>query len=165
MHSRRYKHPRFVNAGNRANKDDTSIPQRPHPVRRSPEMEAHHLWLVGQEGGKHVIILDEAPVDLCQGCWRLTAQSSEFGTQSLDPGGFDGGIRFRRLMTEDVDIFRAPAAFVAPTPIEPKAPAFATAAAMAGDDTPAMGAWMIGSSTPSKSSSVCGETGMVALLS
>jgi hypothetical protein len=51
-------------------------------------------------------------------------------------------------------IFRAPAAFVAPTPIEPNAPPFPTAAAMAGDDTPAMGACMIGSSTSSNASSV-----------
>ncbi|GEO39905.1 hypothetical protein SAE02_40530 [Skermanella aerolata] len=54
---------------------------------------------------------------------------------------------------------------MAPTPIEPSAPAFATAAAMAGDDTPAIGAWTIGSSMPSNVSSACGEAedGMPAL--
>src|SRR4051812_27142707 len=44
---------------------------------------------------------------------------------------------------------RAPAASVAPTPSEPSAPAFETAAASRGVDTPAIGAWMIGSSIPS----------------
>src|SRR5271165_4494331 len=46
---------------------------------------------------------------------------------------------------------RAPSASVAPTPIEPRPPAFETAAAMAGVETPAMGAWMIGKSTPRRS--------------
>src|SRR3979411_1923241 len=38
----------------------------------------------------------------------------------------------------------APSGFSAPTPIDPSAPAFDTPAAMAGVDTPAMGAWMMG---------------------
>jgi hypothetical protein len=47
--------------------------------------------------------------------------------------------------------------WAAPTPIEPNAPAFPTAAAMAGDDTPAIGACTIGSSISSNASSVCGD--------
>jgi hypothetical protein len=46
---------------------------------------------------------------------------------------------------------RAPAASVAPTEIEPSAPALDTAAASAGVDTVAIGAWMIGSSMPRRS--------------
>jgi len=38
----------------------------------------------------------------------------------------------------------APSGFSAPKPIDPSAPAFDTAAANAGVDTPAMGAWMMG---------------------
>jgi hypothetical protein len=38
----------------------------------------------------------------------------------------------------------APLASVAPTPMEPSAPAFASAAAMAAVETPAMGAWTSG---------------------
>ena len=82
-------------------------------------------------------------------------------------------------MTEDVDIERTTGAFAdlrhhlpgvcgirGPTPIEPNAPAFPTAVAMAGDDTPAIGAWMIGKFDPSRSSSVFGdEDGMMAFLS
>jgi hypothetical protein len=37
-------------------------------------------------------------------------------------------------------IWRAPAASVAPTPIDPSAPAFETAATISGVDTPAIGA-------------------------
>src|SRR4029077_19408890 len=37
----------------------------------------------------------------------------------------------------------------APTPTEPSPPAFDTAAAISGVDTPAIGAWMIGNSIPS----------------
>jgi hypothetical protein len=48
----------------------------------------------------------------------------------------------------------APAAFVAPTPIDPSAPAFETAAAISGVDTPAMGAWMMGASISSSSRSL-----------
>jgi hypothetical protein len=50
-------------------------------------------------------------------------------------------------------------AALAPTPIEPNAPALPTAAAMAGDDTPAIGACTIGGSISSNASSVCGEAG------
>ena len=46
---------------------------------------------------------------------------------------------------------RAPAAFVAPTPMDPRAPAFDTAAAIAGVDTPAIGACTIGASISRKS--------------
>jgi hypothetical protein len=42
---------------------------------------------------------------------------------------------------------------MAPTPSEPRPPVLATAAAISGDDTPAIGAWMMGTSIPSRSSS------------
>src|SRR5579859_3088796 len=61
-------------------------------------------------------------------------------------------------------IVRAPAALVAPTPTEPSPPALATAAAMAGDEVPAIGAWMIGTSIFSKSSSAADcETAIIEL--
>lgn len=41
-------------------------------------------------------------------------------------------------------IERAPAASVLPTPIDPSAPALATALAISGVDTPAIGAWTRG---------------------
>src|SRR5262249_11391111 len=44
---------------------------------------------------------------------------------------------------------RVASASTAPEPIEPTAPALATAAAISGVDTPAIGAWIIGSSIPS----------------
>src|SRR5258708_17182360 len=50
-------------------------------------------------------------------------------------------------------ILLASSAFDAPSPIEPSAPALDTAAAIAGEATPAIGAWMIGRSMPSISSS------------
>src|SRR3546814_13571452 len=46
---------------------------------------------------------------------------------------------------------RAPVASVAPTAMEPSAPALETAAAMAGVETPAMGAWTMGWDRPSDS--------------
>jgi hypothetical protein len=39
--------------------------------------------------------------------------------------------------------------------MEPKAPAFETAAAISGVETPAIGAWMIGQSIPSRCRSGC----------
>jgi hypothetical protein len=45
-------------------------------------------------------------------------------------------------------ICRVASASTAPTPMEPRPPAFETAPAISGVDTPAIGAWMIGSSIP-----------------
>jgi hypothetical protein len=59
--------------------------------------------------------------------------------------------RAERARTSAI-ILLAPSASVAPTPIDPSAPAFATAAASAGEDTPAIGAWTIGSSIANVSS-------------
>src|SRR5690349_16713142 len=47
-------------------------------------------------------------------------------------------------------VLRAASAFIAPTPSEPRPPAFETAAASAGVLTPAIGAWMIGLLMPSR---------------
>jgi hypothetical protein len=47
--------------------------------------------------------------------------------------------RLERARTSAI-ILLAPSASVAPTAIDPSAPAFATAAANAGEDTPAIGA-------------------------
>src|SRR3546814_7795589 len=62
---------------------------------------------------------------------------------------------------------RAPVASVAPTAMEPSAPALETAAAMAGVETPAMGAWTMGWDRPSDSmidmgrlSELCGRRAM-----
>ena len=51
-------------------------------------------------------------------------------------------------------IFSAPSVLSAATPIAPSAPALDTAAAMAGVEVPAMGAWKIGHSRPIFSSSL-----------
>ena len=51
-------------------------------------------------------------------------------------------------------IARAPPASVAPTPIEPRPPAFYTEAANSGVETPAIGACTIGSFTPRRLSGV-----------
>ena len=69
------------------------------------------------------------------------------------PCCFEGCISLRRLMQNTFTlrerperartsaiILRAPSPSVAPTPIDPSAPAFETAAAIAGEDTPAIGA-------------------------
>ena len=47
---------------------------------------------------------------------------------------------------------RAPAAFTAPRPIDPSPPALVTAAAICGVEVPAIGAWMIGTAIPIRSS-------------
>jgi hypothetical protein len=52
-------------------------------------MKAHHLRLVGQERGEHVIFLDEAPVDFRQGRWRLGTRTIEFGAQPINPSSLD----------------------------------------------------------------------------
>jgi hypothetical protein len=54
---------------------------------------------------------------------------------------------------------------MAPTPNEPNPPLSLTAAAMAGDETPAIGAWMIGTRMSSRSSKgEEGKPGMARLL-
>src|SRR6202171_4980252 len=53
---------------------------------------------------------------------------------------------------------RAASAPKGPTPIEPNPPALETAAAMAGGETPAIGAWVIGRPTPRVRSNVLKQT-------
>jgi hypothetical protein len=57
--------------------------------------------------------------------------------------------RVVRLRTSSI-IARAPAASVAPTPIDPKAPASDTAAANEGVATPAIGAWIKGTESSNR---------------
>ena len=80
MNARCHKYPRLIDACRRAEEDDASVPQRLYAVRRRcAKMEAHDLRLVGQECGKHVVVLDEALVDLGQGSWRRGTKAIEFG--------------------------------------------------------------------------------------
>ena len=118
---------------------------------------------LSDEGHQHFVVRKEAAIDLVQ-TGRRRRPASRIRAKPLDPGAFAARIGLRRTVAEHVDIdrsfgahadgpiiARAPSALVAPTPIEPSPPALLTAAAMAGDDTPAMGAWMIGNLMPTSS--------------
>ena len=89
----------------RGKQDDPCIAQHPNPLRRrDAEVEANDLWLLLKEDGKHVVILNEAAIDLRQVGRRSRAKSSERRPQSLDPSPFNPRVELRRLMAEDIDV-------------------------------------------------------------
>jgi len=76
-----------------------------------------------------------------------------------------GSMRMSGLAASNAAIICcAPCAFVAPTPIDPSAPAPDTAAAISGVETPAMGAWMMGASISRRSSSLVDDAIRLSLL-
>jgi len=93
---------------------------------------------------------------------RRICMTSKHRGESGEPGRLSGAIRDGGAMAEHVDVEgrsdaartaaiipRAVSASTAPAPIEPSPPALETAAAIAGVETPAVGACTIGRGTPS----------------
>ena len=99
-------------------------------------METHDVRLVRQQHRQHGIVFHEASVDFPQPRRRFCAKPFEVRTQALEPGRLERVVDCRGPMTEDIYveersersrtaaiILRAPSASVAPTPIDPSAPA------------------------------------------
>lgn len=70
-------------------------------------MEAHGGGPLGDEHGEHVVVLDEAPIDLREPSRRRGAELREPRSQSFDPRLLFLRVRRRRRMTEDVHVHRA----------------------------------------------------------
>jgi hypothetical protein len=110
---------------------------------------------------EHVRIVGQAAIDRAQGPGRFGAELRETGRRAsihaASRTGSGRGVAWTKQLTlkgrsvralRSVIIERAPAASVAPTAIEPSAPAFDTAAARAGVEVPAIGACTRGSERP-----------------
>ena len=116
-------------------------------------MEAHHLGALCDQRREHVVIEEEASINLREGMGGAAPNRSNSGRsrsiQAASRAAFTVAGAWQKTLTlsERCDrsrkaaiIVRARVASVAPTLSDPNAPALATAAAMAGVDTPAIGA-------------------------
>ena len=160
--------PPLRRVGGRGEQDDPGRVKGGDPIGGGKaEVEAHDRGPFFQEHGEHRVVLDEASVDLPELARRLGPETGKDGGQTGEPGGLAVGVGHGGLVTEHVDVQR---------PIgqrlglrgsyrgrtrhrrrrhrsSPARRRSATAAAMAGVETPAIGAWMMGRSMPSFSSS------------
>jgi hypothetical protein len=85
---------RLIRIRGRGKQDDPCIAQRPNPLgRRDAEVEADDLGLLLKEDGEHVVILNEAAIDLRQaagvGDGRRQSGRSSARHRRLDNGPLD----------------------------------------------------------------------------
>ncbi len=128
-----------------------------HFATRQPEMEADDRRLLLEQHLEHGVMTDEALVDFPQRLWWPGIELGETRRQMIEPVGFTSSVAVGGAMAEQVDVdgpfvssrvaricSLARSTPQAPRPSEPNPPTSVTAAASAGVETPAMGAWMIG---------------------
>jgi hypothetical protein len=75
-------------------------------ARGEAEVEADDLRPLGEEHGEHVVVLDEAAIDLGQRRGRGRAEALEFRPQKLQPACFACGVGARGRMAEHVHVER-----------------------------------------------------------
>ena len=75
-------------------------------ARRDAEVEAHDLRSLGEEHGEHLVVLDEAAIDLLQRRRRRRIEASELRSQELDPLRLSRGVGVRGCVAEDVHVER-----------------------------------------------------------
>jgi hypothetical protein len=110
-------------------------------------VEADNRRFEFNKNPQQLVVFSEATVNDIERGRGFSIEPLECRSECRQPRGLTLKGRCVRERISSI-ILRAPAASVAPTLIEPSAPASETAAASAGVETPAMGAWMIGKSTP-----------------
>ena len=86
VHARGDERPSLDEARGRAEQEDAGVMERAHALRRrDAEVEAHDPRLLGHEHREHLVVVDEAAVDLAQLGGRARFEPRELGAQALEP--------------------------------------------------------------------------------
>jgi len=95
----------FAQAGRGRDQNASRIVQRlDGRDRRDSEVEADDFRLLADEEGEHLVVDEEAPVDLLQRGRRRRAHASELRSQEVDPRVVAGRVDARGRVTEHVHV-------------------------------------------------------------